>query len=194
MYRDRQKWLAPVIGSREPVVLHRPLPGMGIAKRYIIAIADENRTPLDSFWMKTAYRIPNNVCACTEPGKAATSTVPIGRFNVRSFLTNIVEGATVQANSNLNLRGIAFDGGYGVSDVAISTDDGETWTEATLGENLGKYSFREWTLPVTLAAGPHVLMARATSNGGKTQPLQPLWNPAGYLRNVVEKTRVTAAA
>jgi hypothetical protein len=52
MYRDRQKWLAPVIGSREPVVLHRPLPGMGIAKRYIIAIADENRTPLDSFCTK----------------------------------------------------------------------------------------------------------------------------------------------
>ena len=25
--------------------------------------------PLDSFWMKTAYRIPNNACACTPPGK-----------------------------------------------------------------------------------------------------------------------------
>ena len=71
--------------------------------------------PLDSFWMKTAYLIPNNACACTEPGKAPTSTVPIGRFNVRSFLTNIAEGATVHANSNLNLRGIAFDGGYGIS-------------------------------------------------------------------------------
>jgi len=49
MYRDKQKWLAPVIDSRELVVL---LPGMGIAKRYIIAIADENRTPLDSFCAK----------------------------------------------------------------------------------------------------------------------------------------------
>ena len=66
--------------------------------------------------------------------------------------------------------------------------------DAKLGQDLGKYSFREWTLPVTLAAGPHVLMARATSNGGKTQPLDPLWNPAGYMRNVVEKTRVTAVA
>ena len=52
MYRDRQKWLAPVIGSRSPVVLHRQLPGMGMAQRYIIAIADDNRAPLDSFCTK----------------------------------------------------------------------------------------------------------------------------------------------
>jgi hypothetical protein len=52
MYRDRQKWLAPVIGSREPVVLHRQLPGMGMAKRYIIAIGDDSRAPLDSLCAK----------------------------------------------------------------------------------------------------------------------------------------------
>jgi hypothetical protein len=34
---------------------------------------------------------------------------------------------------------------------------------------------------------------RATSNGGQTQPMKPLWNPAGYLRNVVETVTVTAA-
>jgi alkylation response protein AidB-like acyl-CoA dehydrogenase len=33
--------------------------------------------PLDNFWMKSTYRIPNNACACVEPGKAPTSTVPI---------------------------------------------------------------------------------------------------------------------
>ena len=27
---------------------------------------------------------------------------------------------------------------------------------------------------------------------GETQPLDPLWNPAGYLRNVVETTTVKA--
>jgi sulfite dehydrogenase (cytochrome) subunit A len=34
---------------------------------------------------------------------------------------------------------------------------------------------------------------RATSNGGQIQPMKPLWNPAGYLRNVVETVTVTAA-
>ena len=149
--------------------------------------------PLDSFWMKTAYRIPDNACACTEPGKAATSTVPIGRLNVRSFLTNIAEGASVHANSNLDLRGIAFDGGYGVTDVAVSADDGNTWTEAALGENLGKYSFREWKANVSFKPGAHRLMVRAVNRIGQSQPLQPLWNPSGYMRNVVEVTNVIAA-
>ena len=31
-----------------------------------------------------------------------------------------------------------------------STDDGRTWQSAILGENLGKYSFREWKIPVRL--------------------------------------------
>jgi DMSO/TMAO reductase YedYZ molybdopterin-dependent catalytic subunit len=149
--------------------------------------------PLDSFWMKTAYRIPNNACACTEPGKAPTSTVPIGRYNVRSFLTNIAEGATVKAGGGVPLRGIAFDGGYGVTDVAVSADDGKTWTGAQLGENLGKYSFREWKANVALEPGKHRLMVRAANRIGQSQPLEPLWNPSGYMRNVVEVTNVIAA-
>lgn len=148
---------------------------------------------LDNFWMKTAYRIPNNACACVEPGKAMTSSAPIGRFNVRSFLTNIADGATVKAGGNLELRGIAFDGGYGVSDVVVSADDGATWTEAALGENFGKYSFREWKASVTLPPGKHRLMVRAANRIGQTQPLEPLWNPSGYMRNVVEVTNVIAA-
>ena len=46
---------------------------------------------------------------------------------------------------------------------------------------------------VKLAAGSHELKVRATNNAGDTQPTEPLWNPAGYLRNVVETVRVTAA-
>jgi hypothetical protein len=41
-----------LIGDREPVVLFRQLPGMGTAKRYIIAIADDDRGPLDKFCEK----------------------------------------------------------------------------------------------------------------------------------------------
>jgi sulfite dehydrogenase (cytochrome) subunit A len=148
--------------------------------------------PLDNFWMKTAYRIPDNACACVEPGKAPASTVPIGRFDVRSFLTNIADGASVAANTELALRGIAFDGGYGITDVVVSADGGATWIGASLGEDLGKYSFREWQARVTLPPGKHQLKVRATNRIGQSQPLEPLWNPGGYMRNVVEATNVTA--
>ena len=49
LYRERLSRLASLIGDREPVVLLRQLPGMGAAKRYIIAIADDDRAPLDKF-------------------------------------------------------------------------------------------------------------------------------------------------
>jgi sulfite dehydrogenase len=147
----------------------------------------------DGFWMKGAYRIPDNDCNCTDPGTPPKTTIPIGRLTVRSFITSVGDGAKVAAGQPVTLKGIAFDGGTGIKEVAVSTDDGKSWTPAKLGQDLGKYSFREWQLPVTLAAGKHALKVRATSNGGQTQPMKPLWNPAGYLRNVVETVTVTAA-
>ena len=43
------------------------------------------------------------------------------------------------------VRGIAFDGGYGITNVEFSADGGATWQPAKLGSDLGRYSFREWT-------------------------------------------------
>ena len=147
----------------------------------------------DGFWMKTAYRIPDNDCACVEPGTAPKATIPINRFRVRSFITSVANGAKVKAKREMVLKGIAFDGGKGIKDVSVSTDGGKTWVKAKLGKDLGKYSFREWRLPVKLTPGAHDLKVRATSNSGEVQPMEASWNPAGYMRNVVETVRVTAA-
>lgn len=147
----------------------------------------------DGFWMKTAYRIPDTPCGCVEPGTAPKATIPINRFTIRSFITNVSDGARVKAGKDVTLKGIAFDGGKGIKEVAVSTDNGTTWTPAKLGRDLGKYSFREWKLPVKLIPGAYDLRVRATGNTGDTQPMDPGWNPAGYLRNVVETVRVTAA-
>jgi hypothetical protein len=47
IYRDRQRRFASLIGDRDPIVLHKEIPGMGRAKRYIITIASDDRAPLD---------------------------------------------------------------------------------------------------------------------------------------------------
>jgi hypothetical protein len=52
LYRERLNRFASLIGDREPVVLFRQLPGMGRAKRYIIALADDARAPLVKFCEK----------------------------------------------------------------------------------------------------------------------------------------------
>jgi hypothetical protein len=150
-------------------------------------------TVFDGFWMKSAYRIPDNDCACVDPGTAPKATVPINRFNVRSFITSVASGAKVKAAAPLLLKGIAFDGGKGIKQVDVSTDGGATWQGAKLGKDLGRYSFREWTLPVMLATGSHDLRVKATNQAGDAQPDKARWNPAGYMRNVIETTTVMAA-
>src|SRR5579872_6590415 len=63
----------------------------------------------DGFWMKSAYRIPDNDCNCVEPGTAPKATIPINRFTVRSFITSVSDGAKLKAGGT-TLKGIAFDG------------------------------------------------------------------------------------
>ena len=155
-----------------------------------IAVLDE---PFAGYWMDPAYRIPDNTCACVEAGTTPKKTKPIARYNVRSFITSLTDGSKVQAGSNLAVRGIAFDGGYGITEVLLSEDGGRNWREARLGKDLGKYSFREWTIPfMPPRAGAYELKVKATNRIGQSQPLEPLWNPPGYMRNVVETVRVTA--
>jgi sulfite dehydrogenase len=148
--------------------------------------------PLANFWMTPAYRIPDNDCNCVQPGTAPAKTKPIGRFKVRSFITSVQAGATIKPGPQ-TLGGIAFDGGTGVKAVELSIDDGKTWLPTTLGADAGRYAFRGWTAPVTLPPGAISLKVRAISNAGETQPVEQPWNPAGYLRNLVETTTVRVA-
>ncbi|MEK8091609.1 molybdopterin-dependent oxidoreductase [Methylocystis sp. IM3] len=146
----------------------------------------------DGFWMKKAYRIPDTPCACTQPGEPARATVPINRLNVRSFITSLEDGAQIAAGADILVKGIAFDGGYGVSTVLFSSDGGATWLETKLGKDYGRYSFREWSLQTRLSAGAHELRVCAINRIGQTQPMAPLWSPSGYMRNAVERIQVIA--
>ncbi len=146
------------------------------------------------FWMATAYRVASTPAHALEPGTTAKQTEPIRRFTVRSFITSLTENATVPAGRETVVRGIAFDGGHGIREVAFSSDGGRSWRTTELGSDIGKYSFREWQIGFTPARrGAHTLMARALNRLGESQPLDPLWNPAGYLRNVVEPVKVEVA-
>jgi sulfite dehydrogenase len=77
--------------------------------------------------------------------------------------------------------------------VAYSTDAGQTWREAALGQELSRFSFREFTFGFTPEAGAHDLRVRAFNRSGESQPMDALWQPAGYMRNVVESVKLLAS-
>lgn len=141
----------------------------------------------DGFWMRKAYLIPNTPCACVEPGTTPTSMVPINRMNVRSLITSPQNGTHLPATKSVTIRGIAFDGGAGIQEVSVSADKGVSWRPAQLGKDLGNYSFREWSFDwVPPRKATYRLMVRAKNRTGESQPSDALWNPNGYMRNVIE--------
>jgi len=148
----------------------------------------------DGFWMRPAYRIPDNDCACVAPGTAPAATRPIGRFTVRSFVTSLHDGQRIAAGRPTVVRGIAFDGGKGIREVGVSIDGGETWLQASLGPDLGRYSFREFTFGFIPEAGrTYDVRSAAWSRSGEGQPTTAVWQPPGYMRNVIESIKVSAA-
>jgi sulfite dehydrogenase len=147
--------------------------------------------PFDGFWVKKAYRIPDDPCGCVPPGTEPKKTVPINRMTTRSLIVYPVAKTEFRVDQPVEITGIAFSGGYGTKNVVISVDGGKNWADAKLGEERGKYSWTQWSYAWRpTKPGGYALMAKATNSIGESQPFEGLWNPAGYLWNKIEKTKV----
>jgi hypothetical protein len=149
--------------------------------------------PDTNYWTKVAYTIPDTPHADIKPGETNVKMVPINRMVPRSFVTNIPSGQKVKAASPTMVRGIAFGGDCGVASVDYSIDRGQSWHPAQLGKEEGKYGFRQWQTQLALPTpGEHALLIRCTNSNGVAQPDKPNWNPAGFMRNVVESIDIIA--
>jgi DMSO/TMAO reductase YedYZ molybdopterin-dependent catalytic subunit len=149
-------------------------------------------TPDKNFWMAGAYRIPLGkfpMVARFISQETAVNT-PITEMVVNSLITSHADGAKVKAGTALG--GIAWDGGYGITTVDVSTDGGKTWSAATLGEDLGKFAFRTWSFPLK-GKGQVKAMARATNAIGQTQTSVLIHNPPGYHHNVMHSVTLNVA-
>jgi DMSO/TMAO reductase YedYZ molybdopterin-dependent catalytic subunit len=150
--------------------------------------------PDTNYWTKTAYTIPDTPHASIKPGQTDVKMIPINRMVPRSFVTNIASGGRVSAAAPAALRGIAFGGDCGVARVEVSIDQGRSWQQTQLGKDEGKYGFRQWQTQFTPPSpGKHSLLIRCTNSDGVAQPDTPNWNPAGFMRNVVESVELIAA-
>jgi len=149
--------------------------------------------PDTNYWTKVAYTIPDTPHASIEPGQTNVRMIPINRMIPRSFVTNLASGSMVKAAAPVTLRGIAFGGDCGVAKVDISIDHGQTWRQTQLGNNESKYGFRRWqTQLIFPATGEYSFQVRCTNSNGVSQPDMANWNPAGFMRNVVESIRIVA--
>jgi sulfite dehydrogenase (cytochrome) subunit A len=149
--------------------------------------------PLKGFWMATAYRIPKGKFPLVDRfvTQETEANTPITEMVVNSLITNLRDGQKVPPGRPLEVKGIAWDAGYGIRTVEVSTDAGRTWRGAELGKDVGRFSWRQWSYAFKPEKkGPLAVMARATNRQGATQTYELILNPAGYHHNVVQRVEI----
>jgi DMSO/TMAO reductase YedYZ molybdopterin-dependent catalytic subunit len=144
----------------------------------------------DGFWMKTAYRHPNHH---VEPGSAvdAKDMIPVTDLNVKSVIAT--PDAWAKPGS-IVVQGVAWSNASPVTKVELSLDGGKSWVATKLGGRATKYGFRKWSYTWKAGEGEYTLMSKATNAAGQTQPMEPEWNPNGYLYNAAQPRALAVAA
>jgi DMSO/TMAO reductase YedYZ molybdopterin-dependent catalytic subunit len=146
----------------------------------------------DGFWMKSAYRIPTGAFPTARFASQETpETTPITEMLVNSVIVTPTPAARLRRGESAQVAGKAWDGGSGIAVVEVSVDARQSWREATLGRDLGRFGWREFHLPLeTSKSGPLEITVRARSRNGATQPETLTFNAAGYHDNRVQTVRV----
>ena len=142
--------------------------------------------------MTKAYRIPTTPNAVEVPTDLAKQTVPINRMNVRSFFVIPSEPSRPAHGQVQNLEGIAFDGGSGIQHRTGVGRRGNHVAGGRPRRRPGPLFLSPMAAGVAAhrdqASGP--ASVRAINGAGETQPAEPGWNRAGYMRNVMEELLV----
>ncbi len=154
--------------------------------------------PADGFWMRKAYRIPlgkfPEVARFSSQEYSGENTTPVTEMVVNSLVTSIHNGQRFKLGQSLEVKGLAWDSGKGINLVEISTNGGNTWHSADLGQDYGNFSCRKWSYRFKpTVRGTYPIMAKASNRAGSTQTFELIWNPAGYHNNVVQKIDVVVA-
>ena len=151
--------------------------------------------PFEGFWMKAAYRLPTGAFPGARFASQETKeTTPITEILVNSLIISPLSGAHLRRGERAELAGKAWDNGAGIEAVEVSTDNRQSWRDATLGRDLGRFAWREFRLPIdTSKPGPLEIAVRARSRNGTSQPDKLTVNPSGYHDNIVQTVRVEVA-
>jgi DMSO/TMAO reductase YedYZ molybdopterin-dependent catalytic subunit len=150
--------------------------------------------PFNGFWMKNAYRIPTGLFPVIDHflTQETSANTPITEMVVNSIITAWPDRQSAKAGRPIEIRGIAWDGGYGITRVEMSVDGGANWRNSVLGNDLGRFAFRQWTHRFTPPKpGTYSVIAKASNRVGQTQTEKLIFNPAGYHNNVVRPIVVT---
>ena len=90
---------------------------------------------------------------------------------------------TLRPNQTYTVFGAAWAGETEVTEIAVSTDGGQTWAEAHLLDPARRHAWRRWKFDWLTAKQPgnYTLLARAKDANGAVQPDEHDWNYGSYV-------------
>ena len=140
------------------------------------------RTPFAGWFQKDTYVYDGE--------SGVPDGTPVRAMRVRALITSPEEGAVLRDGA-VAVEGAAWSGSGPVVAVALSADEGVSWTDLELEPARGPWLRRRfrgtWIPP---GPGSYTLLARATDATGATQPLDAVWNRLGYGNNAVHRVQV----
>jgi len=100
--------------------------------------------------------------------------VPVTEIEVKAQIARPALNEVVPADANYRVFGAAWTGNGEVTTVEVSTDGGENWTRATLLDHSVRYAWRFWEhcWHTPAKAGRYTILARATDDQARTQPME----------------------
>ena len=111
-------------------------------------------------------------------------------LQVKSFITWPGRGQLLLACTH-QIKGVAWSGQGPVSQVEVSTDNGQTWQYANLADSTSPYAWQQWEFPWEAnQPGYFLLRARATDKEGNVQPANFQWNYCGFTNNSIHAVPV----
>jgi DMSO/TMAO reductase YedYZ molybdopterin-dependent catalytic subunit len=136
------------------------------------------RTPFQGYWQTSDYAYWDYLDGM--PVRRA-----LGEMQLKSEVARPAVHESVEPNRVYIVSGVAWAGETDVTDVAVSTDGGLTWSAAEFIDPPRRHAWRRWKFdwPVPDRPGQYTLLARARDAEGRVQPHQHDQSCGSYVIN-----------
>jgi DMSO/TMAO reductase YedYZ molybdopterin-dependent catalytic subunit len=96
----------------------------------------------------------------------------LGEMKLKSEIARPRVYEVLAPNQVCTVAGAAWAGEIEVTEIAVSTDGGQTWTPAEFIDPPQRYAWRRWQFPwlTPKTPGRYTLLARAKAANGQVQP------------------------